>query len=275
MDFLTIGYIAKDILADGYTVGGTVTYASVVALRLGWRPAVITSVGDDLQLPDVYRDIDLLALPSEATTTFENIYTPAGRVQKLHALAGKIRPDDIPISWREQPSIVLLGPLANEVAPDVAALFPKPTLGVVPQGWMRVWDAEGRVSAKPFDCASEILTHADVLVLSVEDVDHDLELARCYTKMVDIMVLTRSDYGCDVYQNGAITPVPPRPCNEVDPTGAGDVFTAAFLIRLAETGDPLLSARFANVVASMSIEGVGHSKIPTRQQVEAWLAEND
>jgi sugar/nucleoside kinase (ribokinase family) len=57
----------------------------------------------------------------------------------------------------------------------------------------------------------------------------------------------------------------------MDPTGAGDVFSAAFLIRLAETGDPCEAARFANVAASFSIEAPGVSGIPTRRQVEAYL----
>lgn len=275
MDFLTIGHIAKDIIPGGYTLGGTVTYASATALRLGRRPAVITRIGQDLILPELYDDIELLALPSPATTTFENVYTPQGRVQTIHAVADSIGPDDIPPAWREMPSIVLLGPLCNEVLPDVATLFPKPTLGVVPQGWMRYWNGQGHVYHKPLDCASVVLQQADVLVLSVEDVDYDLSLAACYHELVEIMVLTRSDYGCDVYLHGEIIPVAPRLANQVDPTGAGDVFTAAFLIRLQETGDPIQAARFANVVASFSIEGLGTSHIPTRQQVEAWLAEND
>jgi sugar/nucleoside kinase (ribokinase family) len=57
----------------------------------------------------------------------------------------------------------------------------------------------------------------------------------------------------------------------VDPTGAGDVFAPAFMIRLIETGDPCEAAQFANVVASFSIEGPGVTGIPMRKQVEAYL----
>jgi sugar/nucleoside kinase (ribokinase family) len=196
-------------------------------------------------------------------------------VQTVHAVADPIGPGDVPEAWQADSSIVLLGPLVNEVAPAVAAMFPDTLLGIVPQGWMRQWNEQGLVSHVPMDCASEVLAHADVLMLSVEDVDDDLSLAECYHDMVDIMVLTRSDYGCDVYQSGKIVPVPPRPAKEVDPTGAGDVFSTAFLIRLWETGDPMVSARFANVMASFSIEGLAYHAIPTREEVETWLAQND
>ena len=60
----------------------------------------------------------------------------------------------------------------------------------------------------------------------------------------------------------------------MDPTGAGDTFTAAFLIYFQETGDPIKAARFANIAASFSVEGLSYSATPTRAQVEAYLAEH-
>lgn len=275
MDFLTIGHAAKDILPEGYTVGGTVTYASVTALRLGRKPAVLTRAATDLVFPEVYEQVELLALPSQASTTFENVYTPQGRIQTIHAVADPILPQDVPVAWRHEPAIVLLGPLANEIDPEVAGLFQEPLLGLVPQGWMRTWDERGHVSHIPLDCASSILPHADALIVSIEDVDRDLGLAECYSGMVRLMVLTRGPLGCDVYVDGTVTRISPRAAREVDPTGAGDTFAAAFLIRFLETGDPFRAARFANVTASYCVEGLGFSTIPTRAQVEAWLAEND
>jgi sugar/nucleoside kinase (ribokinase family) len=50
------------------------------------------------------------------------------------------------------------------------------------------------------------------------------------------------------------------------------VFAAAFFIRLYASGDPFEAAAFANVVASFAIEAQGIAGIPTRGEVEAWLA---
>lgn len=275
MDFLTIGNVTKDIIPGGYTVGGTVTYASVTALRLGRQPGVVTRVGSDLVLPDVYKEVELHALPSAHSLTFENIYTADGRVQIIHALADPIGIGDIPKALHlNNPPIVLLGPLAGELDRRVAGLFPNSLLGVVPQGWMRYWDEQGHVSAKPLDCSDDILRSADVLVVSTEDVGQDIALAQCYAESVKVMVLTRGLHGCDVYYDGHITHVRPRRALEVDPTGAGDTFTAAFLIRYAETRNAIEAARFANVTASFSVEGLSYSATPTRQQVDAYLAEH-
>jgi sugar/nucleoside kinase (ribokinase family) len=92
--------------------------------------------------------------------------------------------------------------------------------------------------------------------------------------MVRIVVLTRGIHGADVYYNGHVTHVRPRPANQIDPTGAGDTFTAAFLIYYSETGDPIKAARFANVAASFCVEGLSYSATPTRAQVGAYLAEH-
>lgn len=275
MDFLTIGNITKDLIPGGYTVGGTATYASVAALQLGCRPGVLARIGPDLALPDVYDQIDLIGLPSDHTLTFENVYTPDGRVQTIHALGGAIGRDDVPAALvQAAPPIVLLGPLAGEVDPMVGDLFPNSLRGVVPQGWMRRWDEHGRVSHVPVACDSAVLRYADVLVISTEDVNHDVSLARCYADMVRTVVLTRSLHGADVYYGGHVTHVRPRPAQQVDPTGAGDTFTAAFLIYFHETGDPIRAARFANVAASFSVEKLSYSGAPTRAQVEAYLAEH-
>jgi sugar/nucleoside kinase (ribokinase family) len=66
--------------------------------------------------------------------------------------------------------------------------------------------------------------------------------------------------------------VPAYPAREVDPTGAGDVYAAAFLVRYRESGDAPASALFASCVASFSVEAPGLEGIPTLAQVEERMA---
>jgi sugar/nucleoside kinase (ribokinase family) len=91
-----------------------------------------------------------------------------------------------------------------------------------------------------------------------------------------MIVVTEYHDGSTVFQrmpDGTVgeTKIPPRRAVELDPTGAGDTFTTAFLIRLQETGDPLHAARFANVTASISVEHVGASGVPTRTEVMRYM----
>jgi sugar/nucleoside kinase (ribokinase family) len=115
------------------------------------------------------------------------------------------------------------------------------------------------------------LRRINVLILSEQDVPDPDGLVRAWGRMIDTIVVTRAERGATVYHSGEPCNHPARPADQVDPTGAGDVFAPAFMIRLIETGDPCEAAEFANAVASFSIEGPGVTGIPMRQQVEAYL----
>jgi len=275
-DFLIVGTVTHDERPEGLVIGGTVAYAGVTARNLGYRTAVVTRAADDLNPSPTLDGIELVRLPSDVTTTFRNIYQDGKRVQYLFKRADDIRVDDIPSRFRET-RIVMLGPLACDVETEVARRFAPVTLvGVVPQGWMRSWDETARVHPRPWYEAEEILPHARVLVLSEEDLGEYAERLQVYTRLTPIVVLTRGARGCTVFaQGGPSFDSPAFKVNEVDPTGAGDVFTAAFLIRLYETNDLRDAARFANCTASFVVESVGATGIPTREQVEERLRKGE
>ena len=69
--------------------------------------------------------------------------------------------------------------------------------------------------------------------------------------------------------------IPGFPRQEVDPTGAGDVFAAAFLMRYQETGDPSEAAVFACCAASCVVEGLGTSTLGDRAEIERRLEQRD
>lgn len=288
IDFLVIGHITHDRTPEGFRLGGTVSFAAVTALRLGLQPGIITRgsaeglrdgekhiAGNNLMTPAVgpLAGVPIRLLPSPVSTTFINVYREGQRTQFIESLAEPVTPDALPDGWASAP-IVLLGPIAREVPPEWTERFPSALLGVTPQGWLRAWDEEGRVRPSRWENAAPFLRRADVVVLSREDVGGDDRYIAELAGQARLLVVTDGWHGATVYLAGASYPIPPRPAVEVDPTGAGDVFAAAFLIRLRETGDPLVAARFANVVASMSVEAPGMDSIPLRSQVEAWLEKN-
>jgi 1D-myo-inositol 3-kinase len=283
IDILLIGHVTRDLLTSDprgpYRVGGTVSFAAVTALRLGRKPTVISRADPEMDLSELPPGIDLHILPSPTTTTFANIYTANGRIQYCFTPAPIITADDIPLAYR-RPRAVLLGPLVNEIGPDIASLFHNPTQVVAgPQGWMRRWDEKGRVFSKPWDTANEILPHLNVLVLSQEDIDYDLARLDPFFDHIAMIVLTEYRDGSTLYLRNADrsiskVKIPPRPAKEVDPTGAGDIFATAFMIRLQETNDPIQAARFANITASYGVEAEGVAGVPTRAQVVAYMEQH-
>jgi len=269
-DYLVIGHITKDLLSGGFTVGGTVTYSGLTARNLGRRVGVVTSASPDLDLKQTLPGIEVVSVPSPVTTAFQNVYHNGTRQQFIKAVAERITVEAIPPQWHYS-ATVQLGPLNQELDEKMIHLFKGSLIGVTPQGWMRRWDDEGRVSPIAWAAPEKVLPFARVLILSEEDVSGDMALIQEYVELTEIVVVTAGWKGSTVYHGSQRRYFPAREVIAVDPTGAGDVFAAAYLIRLEETGDPWEAAHFANCVASFSVEKPGVTGIPNRQQVEACL----
>jgi sugar/nucleoside kinase (ribokinase family) len=61
--------------------------------------------------------------------------------------------------------------------------------------------------------------------------------------------------------------------DEVDPTGAGDIFAAAFFARLYATRDPWEAARFAVQMSAISVTRPGIAGVPTHEEYQSCLME--
>ena len=273
IDYLLIGNITKDLKPGGSTPGGTALYSALTAQRLGRRVGLVTRAPDPSYVRTLLPDVELHILPTEQASTFENRYSGNHRQQVLHYVAPPLMFEHVPVEWRQAP-IVHLGPIALEADHGLISRFPNSLLCATPQGWMRKWDEEGIVSYAPLNNLDSLFRPIDLLVFSAEDVNYDPNAMDELIRSVPIAVLTEAADGAVVYGKDDPRSIPARSANVVDPTGAGDVFAAAYFIRFHETGDPYEAAAFANVVASFSIEDDGSQGIPTRAQVEAWQPEH-
>lgn len=280
-DFLTIGHVTRDVRPDGsFALGGTVTFAALTAYRLGLVAAIVTCASAEWleSIPAQVPEIGLAGHTSPETTTFVNTYSAGFRTQYLQARAGELTAADIPASWLAA-SIVLFGPLDQEFTPALLRDFPRrpgSILAATPQGWLRRWDAGGRVWPSPWTTAGEVLPLLDALILSHDDLlpfaggnraGTDAILSE-WSMRVPLLVATDGRHGATLFQHGHRETFPAYPTVEVDPTGAGDVFATAFLVHLSRYRDPRQAVAFANCVASLSIEQEGIAGIPTWEQVE-------
>lgn len=282
-DLVLVGHLAQDLQPDGaWRLGGTVTYAATLATRLGLHTGVLTSAPASdaaqlvAQMPHAQaEDVpSVVAVPAASPTIFENHYDDGRRHQFLRARAALLTAADLPPTWRAAP-LVLLGPIADEIAPDLATAFAAALIAATPQGWLRQWDAAGQVSPRPWDSALAYLPHLAALILSTEDLaiaagtaDHDATL-RAWAALVPHVVLTDGPRPARLWEQGVeLPPVPAFPVPEVDPTGAGDCFATAFLIHLWRTGDPQAAVRYAHAAASFVVQAPGISGVPTAEQIE-------
>jgi sugar/nucleoside kinase (ribokinase family) len=271
IDYLLIGHLTKDLTPSGPRMGGTAAFAALTARALGLRVGIVTAVGSDLDISRL-EDIQVASINVDESTTFENIETGHGRIQHVHHVAPDLGFHMVPEIWRSA-SIVHLGPIAQEVEPSLVRGFPDSLIGLTPQGWLRCWDAEGKVSPCEWPEARFVLERASAAVLSIEDVQGDESRIEEMASSIRILVVTEAAAGARLYWNGDLRRFRPPNEIEVDPVGAGDIFAAAFFSRLYSTRDPWEAARFATHLAAISVTRPGIQGVPTPEEVQASLVE--
>jgi sugar/nucleoside kinase (ribokinase family) len=232
---------------------------------------IVTSIGDDTSL-ELLEGIPILRVPATHSTTFENLRTAAGRKQVIRQRAADITLESLPDTWRKAP-IVHLGPVAQELAPEAATGFAASLLGITPQGWMRTWDQDGKVTSCPWNSADVILPRAGAVAISREDVQGDEDAIHAMAQQTRVLAVTDAADGVVLYWNGDSRRFRPPHVTEVDDVGAGDVFAAALFIRLYMTRDPWEAARFATLLAARSVTRAGFEGIPTSSDIEACSIE--
>ncbi|HET9589799.1 MAG TPA: PfkB family carbohydrate kinase [Anaerolineales bacterium] len=265
VDYLVIGHVAHDLTPQGPRLGGTVSYAALTARALGMRVGVFTASGPETSLEPL-RGISVISIESPQSTTFENIYTEHGRIQYVRGQATRIDLARVPEPWRRAP-IIHLAPIADEVDSVLPEGFSPTIVGLTPQGWMRQWDSECRVSTRPWPNVEAALRQASAVVMSREDVGGDDELIENWAHQTRMLVVTEAAAGSVLYWHGDRRRFRALQVTEVDATGAGDVFAAAFFSRLLRTNDPWEAARFATVLASHTVTRVGLDGIPTEHEI--------
>jgi ribokinase len=275
-DLVAIGHAARDEFEGEaeWRIGGTAVYAAAAAARLGDHVALLTRVGPQERVALASRcealGIELHALASETTTTFAFRYVDGRRHLRLRARAKSITADVTPAALRAARSVVFAS-IAHELDLSLFAAYADVPRVLAAQGYLRTWDADGTIRRRDWEEAHDMLEHVTAAVVSEEDIDGDLELARGWSKTAPFVV-TLAERGALLLRGGREVVVPGFPADRmVDQTGAGDAFCAGLALGLADGSELEEAARFANAVASFAVEDVGVAGLATRDRVEGRM----
>ena len=265
--FLAIGHVTRDQRPGGDVLGGSAAYAALTARKLGWEAGVLTAAGPDFEPERELPGIAVFSRVSAATTRFVNTYDEdGGRHQVVTSRADDIDLSILPDDWR-QADALLLCPVARELDGVAPPALDAGAVGAVAQGWLREIGEDGDVSTREWAGAGRELLGVHVVFLSEQDLPDADAGARALLGHVPMVALTRGWRGLTLLTREGEHEIPSLPRAERDPTGAGDVFAAAFLVRYHESGDPPDAAGFAACAASCAVEGVGASSLGDREEV--------
>jgi hypothetical protein len=271
VDYLVIGHLSCDVKPNGMFLGGTAAYAALTGFALGLRVGVVTAWGGEVPI-NILDGIQVKNIPVRHSTTFENTYTPEGRIQHIHHVAPDITLDNVPEAWWHAP-IIHIGPIAGEAKSLVDGIISTSLMGLTPQGWLRTWDSFGQVAPGDWPEAKAMLSKAGAAVISIEDVGGNEDYIETMATSCRVLAVTEGQAGARLYWNGDLRRFRAPPQIEVDATGAGDIFAAAFFWRLYITRDPWAAARFATHLASYSVKRSGLDGIPTQDEIQTCLVE--
>jgi sugar/nucleoside kinase (ribokinase family) len=261
-------------------VGGTVWYAALFLLKLG-RPVAVVGHGD----PEIRRLLarhgaDVRHLKTGApVAVFENIYASGGRRQ-LARPGRAILPGDVPAAVSAADA-VLAGPVLQEIDP---AIFKASRTGLMMldgQGILRHLQSDGRVTLRMTPTAAMAIGRSDILKVDAaeaaviaETEDVTTALRRLHQLGPQIVIITRGERGVCLFDGYRVVRMGAPAVNCIDPTGAGDVFDAAFLVRFVDARDLLTAGRFAVAAAALSTRGFGVSALPSKSEIEGLVAQH-
>lgn len=266
IDYLVIGHLTADLTPAGVRMGGTVTFSGLTAHKLGLHVGIISSYAEDMDISAI-NSLWIKNIKSEHTTTFKNISDGINRTQYLYHVANRLTQSDLP-GFTSPPKIVHLGPVANEIDPEIMLAYPESLKCMTPQGWFRHRDDQDQVKLAPWENAERYLEMADAAVISVEDVQKDEDYIAKLAACIPVFVVTENYRGARVYWHNDARFISAPGVKYVDDTGAGDIFAAAFFYRYYFTKDPWEAGRFAVQLASWSVQRAYLESIPTHGEIE-------
>jgi hypothetical protein len=265
INYLVIGHATADLTPEGVRLGGTVAFSGLTAHALGLKTGIITASSPELDITRI-KHLVVFNKNSQQTTTFENSSDGIHRTQHLFHRAEPLTVDDISL-FDFHPDILHLAPVANEVDWKILHRFPGSLKCLTPQGWMRTTDSKHRVIYQPWDNFENILSQADVAIISHEDVQNDESLIAEMASAIPVFVVTENFRGARVYWHNDVRFIKAPEVKYEDDTGAGDIFATAFFYRYFFTKDPWEAGRFAVMLASCSVTRKHLDSIPLAEEI--------
>jgi 2-dehydro-3-deoxygluconokinase len=267
----------------------------VAAARQGAKVAYVTAVGAD-QFGEAFLDlwqgegIDVSGVkksPVAHTGLYFVTHGPAGHVfsyMRAGSAASRMTPEDMPADLIRGAKVVHASGISQAISSSAAdAVFAAFRIARAANVTVS-FDTNLRLRLWPLERARAMIHAAaglaDILRPSLDDA-RQLTGLDAPDRIVDfylglgprIVALTCGSEGAIVATRERRERMAPRPAKLVDATGAGDMFTGAFLAEYLRTGDPFAAGRYANVAAALSTEGYGAVvPMPKRAAVEAALA---
>lgn len=285
MKLLVAGFVTIDTIQlpmrQVTSVGGPPCYAGLVCSRFGYDVTPLTRVG--LDFPDeqaiwlARNGVTLRAADrsqSRPTTHFKITNASGARTLTLSSRCEDLSVSQIPPDTRYNASLV--SPVAGEVSPSLLTeLSARSDFTFLdPQGFVRTFDRDGRVSTAPLKERS-ILSKVDAIKMDRTEAemltgkpDPRQALEKIASIGVRKAIVTQGAEDCHVLDGTRIYRVQVPQAPVLDTTGAGDILSGATVSWYLKTRDFLRSACFGIAASSLSLQMIALAKVDLPMSVD-------
>lgn len=269
IDYLCVGHLTEDVTPDGIHLGGSAAYSTLTAKVFHINCGLITSYLKD-QLPDLFTGIDSYIQVTDQMVRFENQYHGDQRIQFVPQDTAPLSLENLPERFRNA-KVTHFGPILNDYGIAEISKFKNTFIGITPQGWLRE-SHHGKIRRTSWERIKEILPLADAVIISQEDIDYNQQTIVDMAKLCKLFVVTKGFHGATIYNRGEQQHFQAPVKQEIDPTGAGDIFSTAFFILCQRGYTPWLAGKIATDIASVSVTRTGLESIPTPEEINQSIS---
>jgi len=278
----------RPIYRQGF--GGDTSNAIIAAARQGARTAYLSAVGGDpfgQELLELWRreGVSTAGVPVRAQDPTGVYFVqphPSGRsfsYARRGSAASFYGPADLPEEMIAAARVLHVSALSQAISPSMRDATFRAAEIARANGTRVSFDTNLRLNLWTLEQARETIDRflplADVVLPSDDEAetllgltDEDRILDHFAGQGAEIVILKRGARGPLVARGGARTEIPVPTVDAVDSTGAGDSFAGGFLAYWVETGDVILAAERAAIVAAGCVSGYGAvDPIPMRADV--------
>lgn len=244
-----LGEILWDMLPTGKQLGGAPANFAYHVCRLGGNGWAVSAISDD----ELGREIKNTLSTKKLNTILEEVNEPTGTVQVTLNAAG-VPTYDITegVAWDHIPFTERIGDLAKETSAvcfgTLAQRSPESRATIhefienMPDGSLKVYDINLRQNYYDEKIISDSLRLADILKINDEELDivskmlslsgTQEERCRAISRAFNLkfVILTKGWDGSEVVLEDKVHISRPGKIDIVDTVGAGDSFTAAFIL---------------------------------------------
>jgi hypothetical protein len=262
--YVAVGSVCWDVVdgSDDALLGGSVLFASRVALSKGWSVRIVTSGTEALEaaLVAAMPGVDIHVERCRHDTVFGFPVDAERGPDRLLSRADQI---DLARYAFADADVLHLAPIMDEIAHgSFGATAGAGFVGITPQGFLRASDPiDGRLIRHEHLDAWWI-EHVGAVVLSEDEL---ARLGRPDALRSVPTAVTRGERGCVGMLDGELIDVPGLDVGEVSPVGtigAGDVFSAAFFMAVAEGAGFAAALVEANEVAAGHVSRGDFASVP-------------